>query len=74
MRRGVLPDNKVLGSVRSDCLLCDALLALGATDPGFPVHGRRIAAHARRAVEVNAHSVPTKMDARVEDEPRADIF
>ena len=64
----------MLGSVRSDCLLCDALLALGATGPGFPVHGRRIAVRARRAVEVNALRVPTKMDARVEDVPRADIF
>ena len=60
--------------MRSDRLLCDALLALGATGPGFPMHGRRIAMRARRAVEVNGHSVPTTMDARVEDVPRADIF
>ena len=59
--------------MRSDRLLCDALLALGATGPGFPVHGRQIAVRARRAVEVNAHSGSTKMDARVEDVPRADI-
>ena len=32
-----------MGSVRSDRLLCDALLALGAPGPGFPVHGRQIA-------------------------------
>ena len=60
--------------MRSDRLLCDALLALGATGPGFPMHGRRSAMRARRAVEVNGHSVPTTMDARVEDVPRADIF
>ena len=47
--------------------------ALGATGPYFPMHRRRIEVRARRAVEVNAHSGSTKMDARVEDVPRADI-
>jgi hypothetical protein len=49
-----------------------ALDALGATGPCFLLH--IISCRNLRDGMVNAHLVPTKVNARVEDVPLADIF